>query len=53
VAVGGRGAADTPFLRERLAAATGGATLEANVALLENNAEVAARAAVALAQAPR
>jgi pseudouridine-5'-phosphate glycosidase len=52
-AEGVRGAAVSPFLLERLAAATGGATLEANVALLENNAEVAARAAVALAQAPR
>ena len=31
----------TPFLLSRLAAQTGGATLRANVALLENNARVA------------
>ena len=32
----------TPFLLSHLAARTGGATLRANVALLENNARLAA-----------
>ena len=38
----------TPFLLKRMAELTGGATLRANIALLENNARVAARIAVAL-----
>ncbi|HEX6925710.1 MAG TPA: pseudouridine-5'-phosphate glycosidase [Longimicrobiaceae bacterium] len=43
------GGALTPFLLEELVRRSGGATLEANVALLLNNARVAARVAVALA----
>ncbi|HEV2862554.1 MAG TPA: pseudouridine-5'-phosphate glycosidase [Pyrinomonadaceae bacterium] len=39
----------TPFLLSRMADASGGATLRANAALLENNARVAARIAAALA----
>jgi pseudouridine-5'-phosphate glycosidase len=42
------GSAVTPFLLSRVAEATAGASLSANVALLENNAAVAARIAVAL-----
>ncbi len=37
----------TPFLLSRMSGASGGATLHANVALLENNARVAAEIAVA------
>ena len=40
----------TPFLLSRMAEASGGATLQANVALLENNARVAAEIAVAAKQ---
>lgn len=40
----------TPFLLRRLSERSGGATLRANVALLEQNARVAAAVAVALAQ---
>lgn len=43
------GGAVTPFLLDELARRSGGATLEANVALLLNNARVAARVAIALA----
>jgi pseudouridine-5'-phosphate glycosidase len=39
----------TPFLLARMAAASDGATLRANLALLENNARVAAQIACALA----
>lgn len=39
----------TPFLLSRVAERTAGRTLEANVALLENNARIAGRIAVALA----
>jgi pseudouridine-5'-phosphate glycosidase len=39
----------TPFLLEAVARATGGKSREANLALLERNAEVAGRLAVALA----
>lgn len=49
-AQGVEGKAVTPFLLAELARRSGGATLEANVALLGRNAEVAARVAVALAQ---
>jgi pseudouridine-5'-phosphate glycosidase len=42
------GSASTPFLLSRVAEQTGGASLRANVALLENNAGVAAQIAVAL-----
>ena len=35
----------TPFLLSHLASHTGGATLRANIALLENNARVAAKIA--------
>jgi pseudouridine-5'-phosphate glycosidase len=44
-----RGAAVTPFILGRLVDATGGNTLEANVALAVNNAKVAADLAAALA----
>jgi pseudouridine-5'-phosphate glycosidase len=47
------GKAVTPFLLSCLAEETGGASLEANVALLISNAEVAADIAVALAGIPR
>ncbi|HYO64116.1 MAG TPA: pseudouridine-5'-phosphate glycosidase [Pyrinomonadaceae bacterium] len=47
--VGGR--ALTPFLLSRMSRLSGGATLAANVALLENNAGVAADLARALAEA--
>ncbi|HEY0080309.1 MAG TPA: pseudouridine-5'-phosphate glycosidase [Pyrinomonadaceae bacterium] len=40
----------TPFLLSRMAERSGGATLKANVALLENNARVAAEVALALAE---
>jgi pseudouridine-5'-phosphate glycosidase len=43
-----RGHALTPFLLARVADLTGGKSVTANVALLENNARVAARIAVAL-----
>ncbi len=42
------GSASTPFLLKWIAEKTGGASLAANVALLENNAAVAAQIAVAL-----
>jgi pseudouridine-5'-phosphate glycosidase len=42
------GSATTPFLLKWIAENTGGASLRANVALLENNAAVAAQIAVAL-----
>jgi pseudouridine-5'-phosphate glycosidase len=42
------GSASTPFLLRWIARETGGASLKANVSLLENNAEVAAQIAVAL-----
>jgi pseudouridine-5'-phosphate glycosidase len=43
------GKAITPFLLSRLAELTGGASLQANLALLKNNAQVAAQIAVNLA----
>ena len=46
-----RGKAVTPFLLERVAAITEGASQAANLALLEHNARVAAEVAVALAHA--
>lgn len=45
---GVRGKAVTPFLLSYLAELSGGETLRVNVALLRNNAELAARVAVAL-----
>jgi len=45
---GVRGNAVTPFLLERVAALSAGHSLEANLALLENNARVAAEVALAL-----
>ena len=45
-----RGAAITPFVLERIAVATDGDSLPANLALAEHNAEVAAQVAVAIAQ---
>jgi len=47
-AAGISGKALTPFLLSRVAGLTGGASLQANVALLENNARVAATIAIAL-----
>ena len=52
-AQGVRGKAVTPFLLERVAALTEGASQRANLALLEHNARVAALVASALAEAPR
>jgi pseudouridylate synthase len=46
LAVGGRQL--TPFLLSRMAEQSGGATLRANIALLKNNARIAAEIAVAL-----
>jgi pseudouridine-5'-phosphate glycosidase len=48
-AEGVRGGATTPFLLDRFHRDTGGATLEANVALVRRNADLAARIAVAAA----
>ncbi len=48
-AAGIQGAALTPFLLAAVERATGGASLKANLALLEANAALAARVAVALA----
>jgi pseudouridylate synthase len=45
--IGGKGL--TPFLLQRLYELTGGVSLAANMALVENNAKLAARIAVALA----
>jgi pseudouridine-5'-phosphate glycosidase len=39
----------TPFVLERIVAATGGRSVEANIALAANNAGVAGRLAAALA----
>ena len=50
-AAGATGAAATPAVLSRLHAATGGASLAANIALVKNNAEVGAAVAVALAAA--
>ena len=52
-AAGITGAALTPFLLGAVLAATGGASLPANLALLEANAELAAHIAVACAALPR
>jgi pseudouridine-5'-phosphate glycosidase len=38
----------TPFLLSRMGERSGGATLRANIALLENNARVAAKIALAI-----
>jgi pseudouridine-5'-phosphate glycosidase len=48
-AAGIRGGATTPFLLDRFHRGTGGATLEANVALVRRNAALAAQIAVAAA----
>lgn len=50
-AQGVRGAALTPFLLGQLNESTQGRTLKANIALLKNNARVAAEVALALARA--
>jgi len=47
------GKAVTPFLLSRIKTLTGGRSLATNIALVKHNAEVGARLAVALAQAPR
>ena len=52
-AQGVKGKALTPFLLARISELTGEASLRANLALLENNARVAAQIAVALAQSRR
>ena len=52
----GRGVAGrelTPFLLSRMSRGSGGATLRANTALLDNNARVAASVAVALSPPPK
>ena len=46
------GAAVTPFVLERIAAATAGRSVPANLALAEHNAAVAAEIAVAVAGGP-
>ncbi len=46
-----RGKETTPFLLRQMETLTGGASLRANIALLENNAQVAAHIAVAIAAA--
>ena len=46
------GGAVTPFILSRIASASGGETVAANVALVANNADVAAAIAVALAETP-
>jgi pseudouridine-5'-phosphate glycosidase len=51
-AEGIRGAAATPFLLERMSALTDGRSLSVNLALLKNNARVAAEIACALAKHP-
>jgi pseudouridine-5'-phosphate glycosidase len=48
-ASGVRGQAVTPFLLQRVSDITGGASLEVNLSLLENNARIAGEIAVALA----
>jgi pseudouridine-5'-phosphate glycosidase len=45
-----RGSATTPFLLSQVAQETGGTSINANLALLENNAAVAARIALALCE---
>jgi pseudouridine-5'-phosphate glycosidase len=50
---GVRGKALTPFLLSCLSEHTGGASLEANLALLESNARLAGEVAVAAADASR
>jgi len=50
-AQGVKGNAVTPFLLKRIAELTRGASLEANIHLIKNNAAVGAQAAVALASA--
>ena len=49
VTSGVRGQGVTPFLLRRVSELTGGASLEANLSLLENNARIAGEIAVALA----
>lgn len=51
-ALGIRSKALTPFLLERVRVATDGKSLAANVALLKNNARLAARIAIRLAENP-
>ena len=46
------GKALTPFLLEQLVLLTGGSSLNANIALLVNNARVAAQISVALSLEP-
>ncbi len=51
-AQGIKGKAATPFLLQRMFELTGGKSLESNIALVKNNAVVAAQIAVALAALP-
>ena len=48
-AAGVRGPASTPWVLSRVAELTGGRSVEANLALIENNARIAGKVAVALA----
>ena len=48
-----RGSAVTPFLLARVSDLSGGSSLQANLALLKNNARVAAQIAVAMVQSTR
>jgi pseudouridine-5'-phosphate glycosidase len=49
-AAGVQGPASTPWVLARVAELTGGRSVEANLALIENNARVAGEIAVALAR---
>jgi pseudouridine-5'-phosphate glycosidase len=51
-AAGVHGPASTPWVLARVAELTGGKSVEANLALIENNARVAGEIAVALARQP-
>jgi pseudouridine-5'-phosphate glycosidase len=51
-AAGVQGPASTPWVLARVAELTGGRSVEANLALIENNARVAGEIAVALARSP-
>ena len=52
-AAGVHGPASTPWVLARVAELTGGRSVEANLALIENNARVAGEIAVALAAMTR
>jgi pseudouridylate synthase len=50
--LGIKGKETTPFLLSQMSARSGGRTLATNIALLENNARIAAKIAVALSEPP-